>query len=90
MDLNLPVEIAKDYSSPAQRIRVMTEEWVSRAGFCPSYGRALSQFGNNKPVADFYCGNCSEEYELKSKHGNVGKKIVDGAYSTIPKTIGTS
>jgi type II restriction enzyme len=61
----------------------MTEDWVSRAGFCPNCGRALSQFGNNKPVADFYCGNCSEEYELKSKHGDVGKKIVDGAYATM-------
>ena len=61
----------------------MTEEWVSRAGFCPSCGRALSQFGNNKPVTDFYCGNCSEEYELKSKNGEVGKKIVDGAYATM-------
>lgn len=61
----------------------MTGEWVSRSGFCPSCGRALSQFGNNKPVADFYCVNCSEEYELKSKHGEVGKKIVDGAYATM-------
>lgn len=83
MKLNLSAEIAKSYLSPAQRIRVMTEEWVSRAGFCPNCGRALSQFGNNKPVADFYCGNCSEEYELKSKNGNVGKKIVDGAYATM-------
>lgn len=83
MQLHLPVEIAKEYSSQTQRIRVMTEEWVSRTGFCPSCGRALSQFGNNKPVADFYCGNCSEEYELKSKHGEVGKKIVDGAYTTM-------
>lgn len=32
MNLVLPFEIATDYSSPAQRIRVMTEEWVSRAG----------------------------------------------------------
>ena len=81
--LSLSIEIAKSYSSTAQRIRVMTEEWVSRSGFCPNCGRALSQFGNNKPVADFYCGNCSEEYELKSKHGDVGKKIVDGAYATM-------
>lgn len=83
MRLSLLAEIAKDYSSPAQRIRVMTEEWVSRSGFCPNCGRVLSQFENNKPVADFYCGNCSEEYELKSKHGEVGKKIVDGAYATM-------
>jgi len=35
------------------------------------------------PVADFYCTKCSEEYELKSKQGVVGKKIVNGAYSTM-------
>ena len=40
-------------------------------------------FENNAPVADFYCGHCSEEYELKSKSGAMGKKIVDGAYSTM-------
>jgi len=83
MNLNLPIEIAEDYSSGSQRIRVMTEHWVNRSVFCPSCGSMLSQFGNNKPVADFYCGNCSEEYELKSKNGNVGKKIVDGAYTTM-------
>jgi hypothetical protein len=27
IELKLPVEVARDYSSPAQRIRVMTEEW---------------------------------------------------------------
>jgi type II restriction enzyme len=83
MNLNLFPEIAKSYSSPAQRIRVMTEHWVNRSIFCPNCGNVLSQFGNNKPVADFYCENCSEEYELKSKNGNVGKKIVDGAYATM-------
>lgn len=83
MRLNLPVEIAKSYSSPAQRIRVMTEEWVSRSGFCPNCGNVLRHFANNRPVADFHCQNCSEEYELKSKNGNMGKKIVDGAYFTM-------
>ena len=83
MRLNLPVEVAKDYTSESQKIRVMTEHWVNRSAFCPNCGKMLSQFENNKPVADFYCGNCSEEYELKSKHGNVGKKIVDGAYATM-------
>jgi len=89
MNLNLTIEIAKDYSGPAQRIRVMTEEWVSRSGFCPNCGKVLSQFENSKPVADFYCGNCSEEYELKSKNGNVGKKIVDGAYAMMIERLGS-
>ena len=61
----------------------MTEYWVNHWTFCPNCGNTLRQFENNKPVADFYCKNCSEQYELKSKDGDLGKKIVDGAYSTM-------
>ncbi len=83
MQLNILIKTEKDYSSPAQRIRIMTEEWVNRSGYCPNCGGVLSRFENNTPVADFYCGYCSEEYELKSKSGAMGKKIVDGAYFTM-------
>lgn len=83
MELRLPVGVAKNYTSNAQRIRVMTEYWVNNSIFCPGCGNNLSNFENNKPVADFYCKRCSEEYELKSKQGAIGKKIVDGAYSTM-------
>jgi type II restriction enzyme len=83
MDLQLPYEIAEHYSSSAQRVRIMTEYWVENSIFCPNCGTSLSRFENNKPVADFYCISCMEEYELKSKNGNAGNKIVDGAYSTM-------
>ena len=83
MELSLPINVAELYSSSSQKIRVMTEHWVNYSAFCPNCGEMLSQFGNNKPVADFYCENCSEEYELKSKNGDVGKKIVDGAYTSM-------
>jgi type II restriction enzyme len=83
MQLNLSTDIANNYSSASQKIRVMTEYWVNRSAFCPNCGNTLSNFENNKPVADFYCMNCAEEYELKSKNGDIGKKIVDGAYSTM-------
>ena len=83
MDLILPVEVAKNYSNPSQKIRVMTESWVSNSIFCPNCGSPLVSFENNAPVADFYCKDCREEYELKSKKGNLGKKIVNGAYETM-------
>src|SRR5215216_6258288 len=83
MELTLSQLTAFGYSSESQKIRVMTEYWVNRSTFCPNCGNVLRQFENNRPVADFYCENCSEEYELKSKNGTVGKKIVDGAYSTM-------
>jgi len=83
MELRLPVAVAIGYTSGSQRIRVMTEYWVNNSVFCPNCGSDMSNFENNKPVADFYCKKCLEEYELKSKNGTLGKKIVDGAYSTM-------
>ena len=83
MELRLPGKLASSYSSPTQRIRVMTEYWVNRSVFCPNCGNRLRQFDNNSPVADFFCEICFEEYELKSQSGAIGKKVVDGAYSTM-------
>jgi type II restriction enzyme len=83
MTLQLPETLLRNYSSSTQKIRVMTEGWVNRSAYCPNCGSGLSRFENNAPVADFYCSHCSEEYELKSKSGAMGKKIVDGAYSTM-------
>lgn len=83
MKLQLVSKDVGKYTSQSQRIRVLTEFWVNQSAFCPNCGSILNRFENNKPVADFYCKNCSEEYELKSKSGAIGKKIVDGAYDTM-------
>jgi type II restriction enzyme len=34
-------------------------------------------------VADFLCEVCAEEYELKSQKGRFGRRVVDGAFSTM-------
>lgn len=76
------------YKSNTQRIRIMSEQWVESNIFCPCCGNPhIVSVGNNKPVADFCCNNCGEIYELKSKKGKTGKKIMDGAYSTMIKRI---
>lgn len=87
MNLTLPIEVSKDYSSGSQKIRVASEFWVYKSIYCPNCGNSLKNFDNNKPVADFYCIYCSEEYELKSKQGTVGLKVVNGAYSTMIERI---
>jgi len=43
----------------------------------------MNKYGNNEPVADFFCTHCKEDYELKSKKDSIGTKIVDGAYRTM-------
>lgn len=56
--------------------------------FCPRCGNPhLEHFENNRPVADFFCPDCRNEYELKSKDGNLKQKINDGAYHTMIERI---
>lgn len=88
MDLKFNQSLAQGYKSPSQIIRVLSEDWVSRNGYCPSCGHnPLSDFSNNKPVADFYCSRCNEQYELKSKKAKLSTIINDGAYSTMIERI---
>jgi len=84
MQLSLNTELAEKYTSASQKVRVLTEAWVDQSVFCPNCGHLeIGSYPNNKPVADFYCANCKEDYELKSKQNAIGTKIVDGAYQTM-------
>jgi transposase-like protein len=68
MNLLFDTQLAEEYTSQSQKIRVLTEDWADRQIYCPHCGQAtIEKYANNKPVADFYCGNCNEDYELKSK-----------------------
>ncbi|CAC9438290.1 Type II restriction enzyme DpnI (dpnC) [uncultured Gammaproteobacteria bacterium] len=83
MNLNLYSPLSEAYSSKSQKIRVLSESWVNKYIYCPCCGGDINEYENNKPVADFYCASCQVDYELKSKKNTMGKKIVDGAYSTM-------
>lgn len=88
MDLQMRFDMADSYKSNSQKIRVITEDWVSKNLFCPCCGNSyINHFTNNRPVADFYCEKCSEEYELKSKNGAIANKVNDGAYDTMIERI---
>ena len=68
MNLQMGREIAEKYTSASQKIRVITEQWVKKKLYCPCCGKMhVSHFENNRPVADFYCPSCKEEYELQQK-----------------------
>lgn len=89
MNLFLDMKTAVNYNSSSQKIRIMTEDWVQKNIYCPNCGREdVRQYSNNRPVADFYCEDCGDDYELKSKAGELGKKIIDGAYSSMIERLG--
>jgi len=84
MKLSFDLKLAEKYNSPSQKVRVLTEHWVNDSIFCPNCGRLrMNKYPNGKPVADFYCPGCREDYELKSKKSGMGFKILDGANDTM-------
>lgn len=88
MKLTFDTQLVTDYKSQSQRARILTESWVDNQIYCPNCGHLnIDKYPNNQPVADFYCSNCQEDYELKSKQNFIGTKIVDGAYRTMMKRL---
>ncbi len=88
MNLFLNLKLAERYSNKSQIVRIVTENWVLDNSYCPRCGdKPLNEFENNRPVADFYCKNCLEEFELKSKRGNFPNKITYGVFSTMIERI---
>jgi len=75
--------LAAGYHSRSQAVRRMSEAWAAEHIICPSCGGALRQYANNRPVADFYCPHCAEDFELKSSAKPWGGKIMAGAYATM-------
>lgn len=88
MILQMDSSFAKGYKNASQKARVITESWVADNMYCPRCGNLhISHFENNKPVADFHCMKCGNQFELKSKDGDVLNRINDGAYATMIERI---
>ncbi len=91
MNLNFDTNFAAGYKSASQIVRVLSENWVKDNSYCPSCGEIpLNEYENNRPVADFYCKNCSEQFELKSKSGKLSNTITDGTYATMIERINSN
>ena len=88
MNVNFSHVDVSQYHSASQIARIKTENWVAQNMYCPRCGNLhINHFENNRPVADFYCPSCKNEFELKSKTGSLTKKINDGAYETMIERI---
>lgn len=91
MRTSLDAKLIEGYRSNSQIARVLTETWTEMHMYCPVCGwPTISKFPNNKKVADFYCPSCKSEFEQKSKKGEFGAKIADGAYKTFIQRISSN
>ena len=77
-------EEAAVFKGATQNARVLSEGWIGANAFCPNCGtEPLTAFAANSPVADFHCGVCAEEYELKATKSRIDRKLVNGAYGAM-------
>lgn len=91
MDLTFHEAVAAGYTSGPQKIRNLSEHWVGREIYCPNCGHTeMTQHGNNRPVADFFCGECRADYELKTQARMFGASVTDGAYRTMIERLNCS
>ena len=91
MQLQFDASLARGYKSPSQIVKILSESWVKSQIYCPNCGHLdIEKYPNNKPVADFFCSACREDYELKSKKETMGSKINDGAYGTMIERLQSS
>ena len=91
MKLTFDEQLAINYKSASQKARVLTEQWVDKSVVCANCGCLdIDKCPNTQPVADCYCSNCKEDYELKSKQNSIGIKILDGAYRTKMERLRSS
>jgi len=88
LDILFDTKLKEGYKSNAQIARVLSENWVGTNSYCPRCGYPrLEHFENNKPVADFFCAQCKNTFELKSKMKGFGNKVADGSYQTMIERI---
>ncbi len=82
------ISLGRGYTNPTQQVRKISEAWIAANGYCLRCDSdTLLQTPPNTISRDFQCGICSHGYELKSKRGTFGGKVLDGAYSAMVKTI---
>ena len=88
MNLQCSTELALSYKSPSQMARVITEDWCAREVYCPACASdSLLRSPVNTPAIDFECPQCAQFFQLKGLRTWNQRRIVDGAYDAMIRSI---
>lgn len=84
----MPGALADGYKNRTQQARVVTEAWGLAQMYCPNCSSSsLDSTPNNNRAVDFICPSCQAPFQLKAKHGAIGTRLGDGAYSAMLSAI---
>jgi type II restriction enzyme len=88
VDLRLPTADLDRYKSASQRARVSTEPWGAANLYCPACDSPrIESLRANTPAHDFRCPSCLGWFQLKSKSSSFGRRVQDGAFDAMRRTI---
>ena len=88
MNLQCRGEVAVDYTSGPQIVRILTEAWCARELYCPGCDSdTLFPSRPNTPAFDLTCPLCARCFELKSSRKWKQRKIVDAGYEAMVRAI---
>jgi type II restriction enzyme len=77
-------KVFQNYKSNSQIARVLTENWFSKKMYCPCcLNVKINSYPNNKKGSDFFCQNCTNNFQLKSSKKPFKNKVLDGEYNTM-------
>lgn len=81
-------EVFEQYKSNSQVARVLSENWFSSEMYCPCcLNTRIDTYPHNKKAIDFFCLNCSNEFQLKSSNKKFTKRVLDGEFNTMMNFI---
>jgi len=88
MNLDMPVDLARSYASPTQKVRVVTEAWGEKNLFCLNCSSdTLLRSAPNKQAIDYECPQCDAPFQLKSRSSSLAAKILDASYQAMERAI---
>lgn len=88
MNLQLPTEGLDRYKSNSQRARVFSEPWGLANLYCPACeSPRIESLPVNTPAHDFRCPSCQAWFQLKSKSSAFGRRVQDGAFDSMQRSI---
>jgi type II restriction enzyme len=86
--MQMPIELAAAYRSPAQRARVVSEAWGEENLFCPRCPSSrLTILPPNTQSIDFTCPRCQSPFQLKCQSHPVSHRLTDSAYGAMVSAI---
>ena len=88
MNLQCEPELAAAYKSRSQIARILTEDWCARELYCAACSsNTLRRTKTNAATVDFFCPQCAQPYQLKSRLNAYTSKITDAAYAPMIRAI---